>query len=635
MSLPASNKPVLSPLAHPVEHLQEPLWQFLLPELPAPAIMALSHASRFLYRLVKDAPYISLSAVHAFEEVLPPGLRGQANDWQHLHRILLTYFGALAEMHSGGHAHLHHLPMKTDQQAMDVVWSPVWPVSTLVIPSATVKVDGFDGHEGPPCLGKRVPPYIVSAAALQVSPVDDASPATALIWAVWCLDAIHFVALFLDHGGTVRGGSCSIAVCTADGAVLSKLPCSRLHGNQVAADSYFRRVVSPARDAVLVPDDDQSGSFQLCTLPDLCVRKVFKNPLPPGEYYDSQLGALSWAPDGQYFAVLWYARYGEPALLCIFAAGKCSLVRSWRLAHDLSFGDVQTCDWSPVGKSILMYGCRKSLFDQPPGKDLYLIDVVHLDGLGQFLPVPLLCPCRDISVKWSGCRRFVFVAYLIDDFMTDGATRRCIIWSCGSLRAVFSWQHGAGSVALSGHNMAWDRRNQCFHDPICKSIVYLPEGVREDVRQVPFVSSSCAALSPGGQKALTCSQSATHAASSLHTVPMQWQLFHYDIDKAASTCQRHLVVKGGAAWNLGSVAWHPGPTSSHLYAIMNDQGSLFLMNGSIHQQLAQWTWQELSGSQHPACPSIEAARLVRLRWSPDGLQLAMLACGHTALISYG
>lgn len=222
MPPPSSDNPVSSPSVHPIEQLLEPFWHFVLPELPAPAIVALSHTSRSLHRVVKDAPCISQSALHAFEAAVPHGLRGQAKDWRHLHSILRTCFGALSEMYNGGPAHVHQLAMEANQQAMGIVWSPVWPSSTVVIPTATMKVAGLEGHKGPTCLGTWVPPYIVSTTALQastaddtspattndtiaddVSPAttDDVSPATALIWAVWCPDAIHFVALFVEHGG--------------------------------------------------------------------------------------------------------------------------------------------------------------------------------------------------------------------------------------------------------------------------------------------------------------------------------------------------------------------------------------------------------------------------------------------------
>lgn len=211
--------------------------------------------------------------------------------------------------------------------------------------------------------------------------------------------------------------------------------------------------------------------------------------------------------------------------------------------------------------------------------------------------------------------------------MSGGASFGAVLlvapFSAGSMKLAArlyqdSLWHGTGAISAS-------------MTPACKSIVYLPEGKSNDITQIPLSALHVVLC----RLALTCSQSANHAASSLGLVPMQWQLFHSDIDVAACSCHKQLVATGGAAWNLWGIAWHPSPGSSHIYAIMNGQGSLFLMNGSAHQQLAQWTWQELSGSQHPARLSVSMARLVRLQRSPDGTQLAVLALGHTALLSFG
>ena len=68
---------------------------------------------------------------------------------------------------------------------------------------------------------------------------------------------------------------------------------------------------------------------------------------------------------------------------------------------------------------------------------------------------------------------------------------------------------------------------------------------------------------------------------------------------------------------------------------MNDLGSLFIIDSCKHQQLAVWTWPELLHSMLPAPTSITEARLVTLLWSPRCSQLAVLARGLTALITFG
>ena len=114
-----------------------------------------------------------------------------------------------------------------------------------------------------------------------------------------------------------------------------------------------------------------------------------------------------------------------------------------------------------------------------------------------------------------------------------------------------------------------------------------------------------------------------------------WLLTNSEVDLASGVRQKNVVALKSSQWNLQGAAWHPGPSSRQIYAVMNDEGSLFLVNGFTHRLLAQWTWQQLSGGNLPALASVKEARLIELLWSPDGTQLVVMARGLTALISFG
>ena len=87
-----------------------------------------------------------------------------------------------------------------------------------------------------------------------------------------------------------------------------------------------------------------------------------------------------------------------------------------------------------------------------------------------------------------------------------------------------------------------------------------------------------------------------------------------------------------AEWDMSTIEWHPQPGPNRVYALMDKAGNLHIIDGRRHQQLSTWTWQELSKSSEAMLAS---PRSPSLSWSPDGTQLAVLAPGLTALITFG
>ncbi|KAK9822603.1 hypothetical protein WJX74_009452 [Apatococcus lobatus] len=406
------------PSGHPIEQLTEPFWQLVLPRLPAASIIALSHASSFLHRLVANAPCISPSNLRTFEgEALPRGVQGQAKGWQHLQRMLRSYSHALAEMRASRRGQLQVLPMRADQQATDMVWATTWPSHTLVIPSATIRVDGLDGHKDRNLFGPWAQPYIVSPSTMQPTTSHASTQTRAMFWAVWCHDAVHFVAFIEDATRSTYGydeEGFSIAVCKADGAIVTKVPCHETHGWQVATDGHCKRIVSPARDAVLVPSNEHDESLHLCSLPDLQLQRLFICPLHHSAQFDNRLGALTWAPDGQHFAALWHGPCGEDGLLCIYAASEGRLVGSLQLEAYVPYGSYSVCEWCPTSTCLLLCG-YKHPEEEPPSRDPYHLEIVHLDGSTQAPAMSEFGVCFEVSTRWSGCERFLSIVYLIDD----------------------------------------------------------------------------------------------------------------------------------------------------------------------------------------------------------------------------
>ena len=85
-------------LAQSVEQLVEPLRHFVLPQLPARALLALAQANKFLHNLVEDMAFIDQRA--AYEILLPLACMGWPRTastcrpcCSHVHMLLATVVG--------------------------------------------------------------------------------------------------------------------------------------------------------------------------------------------------------------------------------------------------------------------------------------------------------------------------------------------------------------------------------------------------------------------------------------------------------------------------------------------------------------------------------------------------------------
>ena len=412
-----SSEPNLSSASlfdHPFEQLLEPLRQFALPHLPAAAFVALSRTSKFLHHLVQKAPLDCKRP--ACEVLLPPLLSGAANNWDHMQQMLTAYSCALHDIRAGSRGRLQHLPSTPDEAASNIVWCPYWPSSAMFI--TTAKLPPLAVSEDHPASCDLIHmsfPYFLSTAALQPSlfyGLWQQAHNIDILWACWCRDNAHTVVFMEEHQRF------SVAVCTADGSILHRLPCADAKGMQTSADRDWKRIVSPVQNSVLVPQGDGSGSVQLYTLPSLQRQVTITCPLscPPDE--PREIGAITWSADGQVFAILWHGVMEEDDMLRIFSANDGKLVASLVILYEHPAGFHEVCTWSPTAKQLLL---TRGLEGAPGGLAPHRAQIINIDGSTQIIPLP------DSAVTcfacWSGCGRFVYVAYVSDP-------KRCGSYSC-------------------------------------------------------------------------------------------------------------------------------------------------------------------------------------------------------------
>ncbi|KAK9834604.1 hypothetical protein WJX74_005550 [Apatococcus lobatus] len=92
------------------------------------------------------------------------------------------------------------------------------------------------------------------------------------------------------------------------------------------------------------------------------------------------------------------------------------------------------------------------------------------------------------------------------------------------------------------------------------------------------------------------------------------------------------VATSVTKWQTKTIAWHPGPRTAHIYAIVTACGSLHLIDAKQHKRVRIWTRMELAGRQSNTASSLQ---MPQLSWSLDGTQLLVSLEGSSSLLTFG
>ena len=366
---------------------------------------------------------------------------------------------------------------------------------------------------------------------------------------------------------------------------------------------------------------------------------------------------MEWDPaTGQSFAVVWH-NGGADAALSFHDASKGRLLTFVDLAKHLwpAPDSGRLCyEWAPSGKCIVAYGWECTQDGNGIRLDGKLPQAVIIRNDGLCCRLDIDAPTARFSerfeavfeVAWSPCR------YL------QLKLRR---HQPGSFHAGFIWD-----AMLETYVLTWERQTSPFHVPIvvwsappkqgterttcfvagCNNadgtLLLLPSpSSSSNPQQLPMhphFEEMCwppCSVSPCGN--LVVSESPPIHSDRADVDGPHRCLEHTEIVGAHNeTVQAHAglifrAVRQYHFWHFGSVAWHPCPASGRMYAIVQQEGTVCLMDGRRHKLLRSWSLAELVGCA--ALDEITTSEM-RLRWSPCGSQLIVTGPDLTTFLCF-
>ena len=644
-----------------------PLEAHVLTHLPAHAIAALRGVCRALRRLVDHAPLSCLES--ACLALLPPDMAGLAQNSQDLQLMLQQQQAALSCMRSGTTSRIHHLSLPS-QDVEDITWSRAWPRNSLAIVTrcrwkeqvANARVHSDPETQPAPPLNER---FMENKVQL--------------------LDAAHFQQVYecscgwLSLGGNPTRGWCmqpepryahwqQDLVEGISGILLADLNQQRhvLHSMPHVADpDCLSFQLGPSQDLALVLSDCRT-SVELVQLADVQPRSTIEAPAPApasltlnfeasGTSCKMVISWFEWAPDGTAFAIAWSIG-NRVSALTVHEATDGSLrvlidVHLHLSPEDLAIEEgfwqgfePEFC-WSPASTHLLAM----------PTNERHAGAVINLDGHvdilhGHHEDLLLVQPPR-----FSDCGGYVVLVGRTDasdDAEPDWPPDSIIgyIWDVQKRHVVFEWkEHNAQS---SGRHVAWAPLPGVCFVPGCLVVLFLAE----EGLQGPVCRRCDGPRLPPGQPLKPWSPSGDVLVS-FSMLPEASAEFGFSIAPSSKACpafdsgpdlchvlwhtavglQHHACIKqpvivSSQPWLPDSLTWHPNP-AAHLYAVLHEAGTVYLVSSLSHKCLQIWT-------PSPSCkPLVQYPSGVRseykLQWSPDGTALAVFAGNVNTFLCYG
>ena len=633
--------------------LLEPVQAHMLPHLSLHAVAALRASCRTLQHVVDTASEAWLPSASRW---LPPQILRHAADSSTVQRMLRAQHCLLKDLrpplHSAhtessalstavphGTSVLREIKHEEHYRALDVKWAPAWPSPYIAIL--------FERDED------------ATASDIDEEDLsDDDSAAVLLDAATWT--SLKGLSPDRPYGTDQHGGWCPVSYSNGVGrhtfAFISNgfFQMARVipeeHRVQDITTATAKRSIH-----VLTPDGTagacsfwENGIYvtAICDSQSLIERfRLSPTALTPTSgrlQADMMTIRHDWqefAPAGNMLAVAWHVSK-RPFYLTF---------------HDVTSGvvlkqiDLQACmeisvestgerpgtyNWSPSGKHVAMI-----LNARPSDPAALEGGIFGVDGMNHELqPHP---DAEEAEVHWSFCGRYLHVA--LSGGVHETRFTASYIWDTLQRENIFEWIDGKEeSEAIWSQPLDRDdisKRSVCFV-PTCHMLLVLPinGGIERPVRimyDAPreyhlacFDVSPCGTLLVGtwpvqSPSAMFQLEDDTGADSS--DLPLPHHLWHAEIQVGALACCNREAASSFTAWCMDSIVWHPSPASGRLYAIAQEDGAVFLMDGRDHKCLRKWSAEQLHMPQGKSD--------VRLTWAPDGSQLAVAVWGKTTFLT--
>lgn len=580
-----------------MHELVEPLRTIVVPQLHASTLAALRGTCQtMLYLLDHDAEAAWLAAA---SRLLPKGCLDRLHresDATSMQAQLRSQAAAEAEIRAGG-AHCGRVTM-THRPHAD--------------PSAEVK-----RLEWSPC---------ASWVAVQLSMNDKSQ-----LYVAAAAESHHSRHLMFELETAVVAGLPSLAfewLLDADGSLMiSRFP----HGSapditicavasMAKADITMEKCrlqgcgLSPCKTLLLVHDTAPTWqpTFSIHNAVAKTDHAVQVPPFQPQAEWYGWSATTRWSYDSSLCTVLTSCSgtQGSPEKssyqLIIYAA-------SGRLQRALEVGPCSQYEWSPTAYILAIVTA-----------DSFKLWDVSADSLTS---VPAGLDLHWTAIDWSPDGKHLAVACKrgwVDTLWSYRADFSCILSAAGTV----CWA-GLGNVGRHQHSgLAREHESRWSADGgVClgignssqQGLMLVMEGGR--CREYGIEPSAKSSISPCGLVIVSHTHSGT-----LHNQVL-------GPEKVPSNAVHMPFLS--APYDRPSLAWHPSSRLSSLYAILDFNANLRIVDGSSGTVLRMWLSQDLFGScghLENACSSMPT---VRLAWSPDGRKLCVAHAASLVLISFG
>ena len=611
-----------------------PLQACMLPNLSACAIAALRASCQAMRHLVDQAPVEHLRS--ALQAVLPPTLPAYATSSLQLQAMVQAQADVAASLRAGSVVKAQPILVPSESTNFTAEWAPEWPATKLLL-------ENYDYDSFP---YSSLIEYVPTAPSLRESEAVDSMSSVS--------SAGLFSAVCFAKGGLLMASRATASdemrqTVRRLGVWDSQhISCRSDDGCPSWQDDSKRYTLLRAstglpiillQEETLWLDTSTPGGIIAITLATLQEVYTIQPPdllaVQPHKL-ESQAACTQMSPDDKFLAIMWCShqagRFTADAMrldIYLVADGNCICtfdVRAVLAVEPSNDQEVSTridVSWFP-NQTMLMVSA------QLLGENKARVAILNIDGTHRRLQLDAEGSASAMS--WSDDGMYVSLA------ANEGIGRvRGLLIDAQTGEVMFMWP-GADTFMNS---MLWAPSCVCFFNHACDLLVGLPSrGIRDSVVTQSVsglrVSSDGVgrpnfAFSPDAKFLVAAYHSSSSqicgaAASSqipglselakghrLCHVPVDCKLAHQPINFSMMT-----AATSQSKWQMGSIAWYPGPSTSHIYAIVNEGNQVHLIDAQQHCCLSTWSGPDLWAEDAFDVDSVVVCRLV---WSPDGSQL--------------